>query len=240
MKLTKTYIKGFLLVLFLVLLLGFSNHKNSSRPVDRVTVIFEDGENLFMDYGMVDKLLKQNGKTVAKQAKSVVNLQGLESNVLKHPMVESATSYLTVDNEFVTKVRQRKPIARILSSKGSYYLDRLGQKMPLSANYSARVVLVTGRIDTSDFKDVFKLVMAIKSDAFLKQQIVGVQKRKDNEYELQLRVGKQRVQFGKVTKIKEKISKLNVFFKKTLADKSIEKYAVINLKYNHQVVCTKR
>ncbi|PCI06179.1 MAG: cell division protein FtsQ [Flavobacteriaceae bacterium] len=240
MKVNWTYVRGFLLVLFLMVLVGFSNHKNEGRPVDKVTVIFEDGENLFMNYGMVDKLLKQNGKTVDKQAKSVVDLQGLESKVLQHPMVESAMSYLTVDNEFVTKVRQRKPIARVLSSKGSFYLDRLGQKMPLSSNYSARVLLVTGGIDTADFKDVYKLVMAIKSDAFLKQQIVGIQKKKDKEYELQLRVGKQRVQFGKVIKVEEKISKLNVFFKKTLADKSIDKYSVINLKYNNQVVCTKR
>jgi len=240
MKINWTYVRGFLLVLFFAVLVGFSNHKNELRPVDKVTVIFEDGENLFMNYDMVDKILKLNGKSLDKQAKSVVDLQGLESDVLKHPMVESAMSYLTVDNEFVTKVMQRKPIARVLSHKGSFYLDRLGQKMPLSSNYSARVLLVTGTIDTADFKDVYALVMAIKSDAFLKQQIVGVQKMKDKEYELQLRVGKQRVQFGEVSEIKEKISKLNVFFKKTLADHSIDKYSVINLKYNNQVVCTKR
>ncbi|PCH76446.1 MAG: cell division protein FtsQ [Flavobacteriaceae bacterium] len=240
MKINRTYVRGFLLVLFLIVLVGFSNHKNKLRPVDRVTVIFEDGENLFMNYEMVNKLLKQNGKRVDKQPKSVVNLRGLESNVLKHPMVESAMSYLTVDNEFVTKVMQRKPVARILSSKGSFYIDRLGHKMPLSSNYTPRVLLVTGGIDTADFEDVYKLVMAIKNDTFLKQQIVGIQKKKNSEYELQLRVGKQRVQFGQVTKVKEKLSKLNVFFKKTLADKSIGKYSVINLKYNNQVVCTKK
>jgi len=240
MKINWTYVKGFLLASLLVVILGFSNHKNELRSIDKVTVIFEDGENLFMNYEMVDKLLKQNGKSLEKQAKSIVDLQGLESTVLKHPMVENAMSYITVDNEFVTKVRQRKPIARILSSKGSFYIDRLGQKMPLSSNYSARVLLVTGSVDTTDFNDVYKLAMAIKNDAFLNQQIVGVQKKEDKEYELLLRIGKQRVQFGKVIKIKEKFSKLNVFFKKTLADHSIDKYSVINLKYNNQVVCTKR
>ena len=240
MKINWTYVKGGVLVTLLMLLVGFSNQKNELRTIDKVTVVFEDGENLFMNYNMVDKLLKQNGKSLENQAKSVVDLQELESKVLGHPMVENAMSYLTVDNNFVTKVRQRKPIARVLSHKGSFYIDRLGHKMPLSTNYSARVPLVTGNIGTEDFKDVYTLVMALKRDAFLKQQIVGIQKKKNKEYELQLRVGKQRVAFGKVTRIKEKISKLNVFFKKTLADKSIEKYSVINLKYNNQVVCTKK
>ncbi len=240
MKINSTYIKGGLLVSFLLLLIGFSNHKNKERPIAKVIVVFEDGENLFMNYAMVNKLLKQNGKSLEKRAKSIVNLQDLEKKVLRHPMVEGAVSYLTVDNDFVTKVRQRKPIARVLSYKGSFYMDRLGQKMPLSSNYSARVPLVTGRIDAADFKDVYALVMALKSDPFLKQQIVGIKKKNNKEYELQLRVGKQRIAFGKIVRLKEKISKLNVFFKKAMADKSIEKYSVINLKYNNQVVCTKK
>lgn len=240
MKIKGTYIKGGVLLVTILLLVGFSNQKNERRSIDKVTVIFEDGENLFMNYKMVDKLLKLNGKSLEKQAKSVVDLQGLESKVLAHPMVENAVSYLTVDNNFVTKIRQRKPIARILSYKGSYYMDRLGQKMPLSSNYSARVPLVSGKIDTTDFKDIYALVTALKNDVFLEQQVVGIQKKNNKEYELQLRIGKQRVQFGKVINIKEKISKLNVFFKKTLADKSIDKYSVINLKYNNQVVCTKK
>ena len=87
-----------------------------------------------MNFEMVNKLLIQNDATVKNQAKSVIDLHKLESRVLSHPMVESAAVFLTVDGSLKTKIRQRTPIARVLSNNESYYIDRQAKRIPLAAN----------------------------------------------------------------------------------------------------------
>ena len=205
-----------------------------------VAVEFAEGNNLFMDYQMVNKLLIQNGKSVKNQPKSVIDLQRLEANVRQHPMVEYVAVYLTVDGLLKTKIKQRTPIARIEANNQSYYIDSQAKIMPLSDNHSARVMLVSGDIDEKDNDEIHELATAILEHEFLKKQIVGIQKTSHDEYILNSRIGDQKISLGKIENLKQKFKNLESFFNKTMRDNSIDKYVTINLKFDNQVVCTKR
>ncbi len=240
MKINWNYIKGFLLLALVIFLYGFSYQKNNAIKVKDVLVEFEAGKNLFMNYQMVNKLLIQNGATVKNQAKSVINLQLLENNVLSHPMVEDAAIYLTVDGLLKADIKQRTPIARVLSETGSYYIDKQAKKMPLSENHSARVMLVSGGINEVDIKKIHFLVTTILNDNFFEKQIIGIQKKSNNEFVLSTRIGDQKIFLGKIEDLDQKLKNLKSFYSKTMADKSIDNYISINLKYSNQVVCTKK
>ena len=240
MKINWNYIKGFLLLGLVIFLYGFSYQKNNAKKVKEILVEFETGKNLFMDFQMVNKLLIQNGATVKNQAKSVIDLHILEKNVLSHPMVEKAAIYLTVDGLLKAKVKQRTPIARVLLGEESYYIDKQGKKMPLSPNYSARVLLVSGDVKDDDIKNVHFLVAAILNNDFLEKQIISIQKMPNNEFVLNTRIGDQKIIIGEIDDLDNKLRNLNSFFSKTMADKTINNYTSINLKYNSQVVCTKK
>ncbi len=229
-----------MLLALVVFLYGFSINKNRSEKVREVVIEFEAGNNLFMNDQIVNKLLIQNGKTVKNQAKSVINLHLLEANVLSHPMVEDAAIFLTVDGLLKAKIKQRTPIARILSSTKSYYIDKQAKVMPLSENYSARVLLVSGDIKEADIPKIHMLVTAILKDEFLKKQLISIQKMSNNEFILNTRVGNQKIFLGKVEDLNHKFKNLESFFKKTMTDKTIDNYTSINLKYSNQVVCTKK
>ena len=240
MKINWNYIKGFLLLALVIFLYGFSYQKNNAIKVKDILVEFEAGKNLFMNHQMVDKLLIQNGVTVKNQAKSVINLQLLEEKVLSHPMVEDAAIYLTVDGLLKADVKQRTPIARVLSGIESYYIDKQANKMPLSQNHSARVILIYGDIKEVDIKNIHFLVTTILNDDFFKKQIIGIQKKSNDEFVLSTRVGGQKIVLGKIENLHQKFKNLKSFFSKTMADKTINNYTSINLKYNNQVVCTKK
>ncbi|NLP57368.1 cell division protein FtsQ/DivIB [Lutibacter sp. B1] len=240
LKINWNYIKGLFLAALVVFLYGFSHKKNSTQKVHDISIEFEKGDNLFMNYDMVNKLLIQNGKTVKNQAKSVIDLQKFEAKVLAHPMVEDASVYLTVDGLLKTKIKQRTPIARITTNSSSYYIDRQAKVMPLSSNHSARTLLVSGNIKEEDSKKIYQLASTILSDEFLKKQIIGVQKMQNNEFVLMTRIGGQIILIGKIEDLKQKFENLKSFFNKTLADNTIDNYTTINLKYNNQVVCTKK
>ncbi len=240
MKVNWNYIKGFLLLALVVFLSGFSVNKNNANTVRDILVEFEEGNNLFMNYEMVNKLLIQNGATVKNKAKSVIDLQLLEKNVLSHPMVENAAIFLTVDGLLKAKVKQRTPIARVLSNTKSYYIDKQAKIMPLSSNHSARVLLVYGAIKEADINEIHLLVTTILNDEFLKKQLISIQKMPNNEFILTPRIGNQKIILGNTNDLNQKLKNLKSFFKKTMVDNTIDNYIAINLKYNNQVVCTKK
>ncbi len=100
-------------------------------------------------------------------------------------------------------------------------------------------MLVTGNVSENDTPQVFKLATTILNDEFLKKQIIGIHKS-GNDYVLRTRVGEQKIELGGLDELKQKFKNLNSFYKKTMADNSLEKYATINLKFSNQVVCTKK
>lgn len=211
--------------------------------VKDISIEFEAGNNLFMNYEMVNKLLIQNNESVLNKVKSVLDLHKLETQVIKHPMVENASVYITVDGDLKTKITQRAPIARVVTEDKSYYIDRQAKVMPLSAKYSARVLLVSGNINEKNQQEIYKiyeLANAILKDEFLNKQIIDIQKIENNEFVMNVRIGDQKIYLGKIEDLNQKFKNLKSFFNKAMIDHSIDNYVAINLKYNNQVVCTKR
>lgn len=240
MKINWNYIKGSLLIAVLLFLFGFSNYRNEVKEVANVAIKFEQGENLFMNYEMVNKLLIQNGSHVKNQAKSLIDLSSLEKQVLAHPMVENATTFLTIDGELKTSVKQRTPIGRVNTNAETYYIDRQGERMPLSSNHSARVPIITGLSATGNIEDIYKLLTFIRRDAFLKKQIVGIHKSAEKDFLLMTRIGSHKINLGGIENLEVKFKNLKAFYNYTMTNKTIENYKIINLKYDNQVVCTKK
>jgi cell division protein FtsQ len=237
--------KVFKYMLFLLLigslgfLYSFSSKKNLNRKVKDVVVEFEIGDNHFLTHSMVDKLLIQNDSSVKNQAKSVIDLYSLEKSVSKNPYVEKASVFLTISGTLKSIIKQRTPIARIINKNDSYYIDKEGVKVPLSNNYSARALLVSGIKGDKEVVDFLPLISFILEDDFLQKEVVGIKKLANDEYQFSVRSGKYIIDFGKLSKLDVKFKKLKAFYNKTFEDKTIQNYKKINLKYHNQVVCTK-
>lgn len=220
-------------------LYSFSTIRNNSKKVTKISIQFSDNESFFVTEKMVDNLLIQNDSSLINQPKSVVDLFKLEQQVLENPYVEKADVFLTLDGTLKSLVKQRKPIARILDKKGSYYIDKQGVKLPLSNLYSARVLLVSGVENDKDISELLQLTNAILRDNFFKKEITGIVKKQNGTYQFSVRSGNYKIDFGKINNVQLKFNKLKAFYSKTLVDKTIEKYKTISLKYHNQVVCTK-
>ncbi|MGY0425987.1 MAG: cell division protein FtsQ/DivIB, partial [Polaribacter sp.] len=130
-------------------------------------------------------------------------------------------------------------IARIIADNNSYYIDRQGVKIPLSSNYSARVLLVSGVKSKEEIKEILPLIHTILADLFLHKEVIGIEKSDVNEYQFSVRSGNYKIDFGKISDIEVKFKKLKAFYNTTFKDKTIQKYKTINVKYHNQVVCTK-
>ena len=233
------YIKGLFLIVLIVFLFGFSSKRNKVKKIEDIKIMFENGDNLFITYEMVNKLLIQNYKELQSQPKENIFLNKLEKTLLSNEMIENAEVFLSIDGQLGAIITQKTPIARVNQDEQSYYIDSKGKKMPLSSNYSARVPIVEGIINGRVSNDTYTLAKMIYEDDFLKKQIVGIEQIENNEFILKTRIGDQIVELGDLTNIDLKMKKLKAFYQKTMEDKTLDKYKKINLVYNDQVVCTK-
>ena len=140
------------------------------------------------------------------------------------------------------------------SANKSYYFDQNGDVIPVSTNYPSRVLIASGNIhinysDTLNvlelkektlLNDLFKLSEFIYNDKFLKAQIDQIYVNRFKEFELVPKVGKHLIVFGKVENIEEKFERLMKFYEEGLNKTGWNKYSIVNLKFDNQVVCTKR
>ena len=240
MKKLLGYIKGLLLIAFIVFLYGFSSSRNRVKKIDRIDIQFENGDNLFITYEMVNKLLIQNYDGLKSQPKENILLNKLEDVLQSNEMIENAEVFISVDGELGAVIKQRTPIARVHQNEKAYYIDSKGGKMPLSNNYSARVLIVEGIYNDEISEEIYTLATFINEDEFLKKQIVGIEQTPKKEFILKTRIGNQSIEFGDLRKMDQKFNKLKAFYHKKINDNTLDMYKKINLIYDHQVVCTKR
>ena len=238
MKINWNLIKFLMVTGLIVFLFSFSKKRNDVRKLTNIGIEFMDENTLFITQNSVNKLLIQKNDSVTSIGKETLVLNKMEESLLKNPMIKNAEVFVTIDGSLGVTIEQRKPIARVLG-KPDFYIDEEGTKMPLSTVYSVRVPIITGDLKNS-FNDITKLLLKIKGDDFMKTCVIGLHIEPDESISLRMRKNDFKVLFGKPIDIENKFQKFKAFYKLTKQDSLISSYSLVNLKFNNQVVATKR
>ncbi len=238
MRINWNYIKLLALVLIIGGLYAFSGIRNQQKRIDGMHVEFVGDQNLYIDQDMVNKLLIQKFGGLENLPKEKLVLNAMEKAVEANKMVKSAQVYLTVDGELTSKIVQRKPIGRI-EGDSKFYMDDEGNRMPLSAIHSARVPIITGKITGESLEDVYEILKYINEDDFLRKNVIGIHIEDIEEYQLKFRMENFVVHLGSIENLEQKFSNFKAFYTKARKDETLENFAMVNLEFNNQVVCTK-
>ena len=189
-----------------------------------------------------------------------INFQNLEHKLNAHPPIRRVNIFKTFDGVVHIDITQRTPIVRIINSFGeSFYIDQYGETLKHSRGYSAHVLVATGHINfrlgqeninvlDTDYQtgtrnvllELFQLANYINEDKFWKAQIQQIEVNRDREFELIPMVGAHVIIFGTFENHEEKFSRLKLFYRNGLSVKGWNTYSKINLKYEGQIVATKR
>lgn len=239
MRVNYNYIKVMLLLVLVGFLYAFSTIRNSTRKVGTPDVKFIGDEHLFVTHETVSKLLIQNQESVTNKPKDIIDLNELESALNSNPMIKQAQVFMTVDGLITAEIEQKKPIARV-STNASYYIDETGSFMPLSTNYTARVPLVTGYIEKNDLGNVHFIAKKIQDDEFLMKHVIAIHQNQDKTIDLKFRSHDFNIHLGSLKLVDKKINNLKAFYKKAMKDNALDQYQLVNLKFDKQVICTKK
>ncbi len=228
-----------LLLVVVIFLYAFSNARNNNRRIADPEIKFLGSDNLFITHETVSKLLIQNQQDVTDKPKEIIDLNQLESALNSNQMIRKAQVFMSVDGVLSAEIEQKRPIARV-STKTSFYVDDEGSYMPLSSNYSARVPLVTGIVDKNNLDNIFEVALAIDADDFLKKHVIEIHQNADATLELKIRKHGFKVELGTLNQLDKKINNFKAFYQKALKDKTLNSYSRVNLRFDNQVICTKK
>lgn len=248
-------------ILIVMVIMSFAKKSQQERVIGLPNVridLYRD--MLFLSKDNVLERLKDKGLIGETKRYSDVDMEKIEQFLAEMPEIKTVHVYSFIGGGWNIDVTLRKPLARIFNRDGSScYLDEDGTLMPLSSNYTANIITVTGNINEKDFSknvneimnndslktieildDLYEISSYVCSDEFLSAQFTQIHINSYNEFELIPRIGDQRVLFGPATNIAGKFKKLELFYTEGISRAGWENYDTINVMYKSQVVCSKR
>ncbi|MFW5943700.1 MAG: cell division protein FtsQ/DivIB [Bacteroidota bacterium] len=251
------------ILLYLVFSLSFTEEKRKNTICSeiRVQVVDSLSDRFVTDDNIKDFVHDLDMKILGEPFKNV-NIRELERYLNARDDVREAEAYFTADGTLYLQIDQRNPVVRVINNGGqSFYIDDEGVIMPLSESYSSHVLIASGEInefsevvakdrlncpgangDEPDHQmcEIYELATFIHGDSFWKSQIEQIYLNHEGWYELIPRVGGHLILFGEFEDYREKFRNLKAFYKKGLNNVGWNQYMKINLKYDNQIICTKR
>jgi cell division protein FtsQ len=234
----------------LVVLLGFIEFKKS-RVFCKEVKVYIPGNQYFIDKEEVDNILKIHRHQLVGRNMESINLHDLENRLKANPFIESARVYADMDGVIKVEISQRQPVMRVMNQAGQdFYIDQNGLKIPMSSNFTAKVMAANGYIDeayggkldtlhTDVARDLYKTAQFISKDSLWTAQIAQLYVNANHEIELIPRVGTNRILLGDADSLENKFHNLLVFYKQALPQVGWDRYKVINIKFANQVVGVK-
>lgn len=235
-------------IVFLVITLAFTAHESKNIVCRHVEVDFRTGDIIQISNSEILKLVKAADDSLVGKTLHKINAEIIEKEVEKHKavlkaevykvLVKDSTSYKGV---LTVKVKHRKPVVRIVSDNGNYYLDNEGDKIPVSTQYTANVLAATGKISEKFAVDeLLPFVLFLGNDEFWEAQVEQIHIENNGDVLLIPLVGDQIIELGKLDNYEEKLRNMRAFYDQVLAANNWDKYKSVSLKYTNQVIAKKR
>jgi len=240
---------GFLLlIVFIIGTLAFTSIESKNIICSDIEVVFDKNEAINIDKDRLIRLVKATDSKVLRKTLEQINSEVFEEEIEKIPAILSADVYKLIVNEkgvykgvLVVKVKHREPVMHVISSNGSYYLDKYGVRIPVSSSYSTNVLVASGSISEKfAVEKLLPFILYVEDNDFWNAQIEQVFVEQDGDVLLSPLVGGHIIELGDIDNYREKLHVMREFYKQVLAKNNWNKYERVSLKYNNQVVAKRR
>jgi cell division protein FtsQ len=198
------------------------------------------------------KLVRQDAKIDVNNLKiKEIDTKKIENSIKTNNFV--STCQVAVDSKGILhiEVEELKPIARILSKNSSNgaYITETGKLIPLSTNFTARVMLLSSQkssdmelLDTAFWKTpngklFIEALKKIDRQPFWKAQITQIERDGKGNLIAYPQVGEQLIELGLPTNMDDKLTRLKTFYDKIIPIKGWGSYQMVSVRYDNQIVC---
>ena len=222
--------------LFSIGILYASNYFNNNRVIADIDVVIQPSSSFYISTDSIKNSIKRYIYTT----KDSISITKIEDELDKNTFVEKSQVYTMVGNKLFVSVKQKEPVARVITNDSIFYLDKNSNFMSLSKLYSADVPIIFGFNQFSDLDYLAKVSLMIRDDKFLNQNITQIIINDNQEINLKLSGLNTFIELGHNNKVEEKIQNLKAFYNRAIRKNDIEKYKEVNLQFENQVVAVKK
>ena len=184
-------------------------NNNDKKLISLNEINIDNAENSFIKHKDIIQYL--SAFNLDSCNRSNVNLNEIELYLQKHTLIKNAQVYIDFEGKLAINIEPRKAIVRISNAKSSYYLDKDLSLIPVSKNFTPRVIVFSGDVKEEHHKEICDFVKIIELNEFWKSQIVQIF-YSTNDIILIPRVGNHKIYLGSCICI-VKILFLYFFFK---------------------------
>jgi cell division protein FtsQ len=234
----------------LALLIAAINSKNSSLCSGLDVEINGGGKAFFINKKDVATMLENEGIKDLRNRKIVsLDLLKMEGLLRRNNWIKDAQLYFDNNQMLKVRIRERQPVARLITVSGnSYLIDSNGVQMAMAERNVFRLPVFTGyptekfglRMDSALTRQIKDLAIFLNRDSFWSSQIQEVNIRPSKTFVMTPLLGNQVIEFGDGSDYENKFRRLLVFYKEVITQTGFEKYTGINLAYEGQVIATRK
>lgn len=236
------------LVAFLVVTLAFSGKESRNVPCRSIEIEISDDELIKISKEEITRLVNSADEQLIGKNLEQINADFIEREVEKHQAIFNAEVYKVIVKDTINyrgilgvRVKHREPAVRIMSAEGHYYLDKSGEKIPVSASYTANVLVATGYFSEKFAKEeLLPFVLFLENNPFWKAQIEQVHVEKDGDIILTPLIGDHLIELGTLENYPAKLRNMKAFYQQVMARNKWNEYNMVSLKYDNQVIAKKR
>jgi len=204
-------------------------------------VINDEQQSGFVNENEIRELLVSKKFFPEGQPLKDIDLVELESVLVANPYIDEALCYITAEGQVSMQITPRHPVLHVLNNAGDdFYIDNLGATMS-RGHHQIDLIVMTGHVPRKQAGSLYsKMGVILENDTFWNQQIEEIHVTDKGELQITPRTGDHTIILGDTSKIADKLTRLRTFYTEGLNKTGWNRYKTISLKYDNQVICTKR
>ena len=231
-----------LAVYLLLAITAFNKPDGKDMVCNKVRIDIKDGVvDGFLNVDEIKSILVRHKIYPLAKPMESIDIRQIEETLCSSPFVNEAQCYKTQSGHVCIELTQRMPVVRIKAANGDdYYIDNNGGVMP-NVKYCSDIIIATGNISRKYAQKVLTGVGdIILADKFWQNQIVQINVLPDETLEMVPRVGEHIIYLGEPAEIKEKLTRVEKFYRYGLSQAGWNKYSYINVAFDNQIICKKK
>ena len=205
-----------------------------------VEVINGDSTSFVTPSGVLSDLAGQ-GINLKGKRMADIDASDIEEALHLSPYLETADIVKCQDGRLLIRVSQLEPVLRVFDGDKSYYINKAGKRMDATTYYHSDVPVVQGHFTKKyPATRLLPLVNYVESDSLLRSLVTMYCVRDTNNIIIVPEISGHVINIGNADGFENKFAKLKLFYREVLPKKGWNTYDTISVKWNHQVVATRR
>ena len=233
-------------------LIAFTEVRHGQKHVRAVIIRLDevDGHRFLTRRDVMGYLTNEGADPVVGRNYAEIDLRRLETRLKQHGLVKNCQVSRDLTGNLLVVIEQPHPLARLMTSGdgirsvSGQYVSEEGKLFPISMNYSARVVLLTGKyfaknrsLASERNRPLLDLLKRIHNDPFWRAQLTELSVDEQGDVTMWPQVGNHQIDFGAPTELDAKFKKMKLIYTNVLPAKGWDCYSRVSVQYRNQIVC---